>query len=183
LREDADYLNDLLRQFEALIHKTMNRLNISQNNMFYDDYTQELKLQLIDIYHSFTGNPLEVDVDRYKFTAYAGQGLYWHGLNLLRKNNRLDTFYPTDEETMDWLQGQESDSGQNFETSLYIEDFLQQAKARLTAEDYRLLLYLVEGQQTMKALAKRMGVSRDTIYQRRKRIQTRLHDLKDCLMH
>jgi len=182
LREDADYLNDLLRQFEALIHKTMNRLNIAQTHMFYDDFTQELKLQLIEIYQSFTGNPLESEIDRYKFTAYAGQGLYWHGLNLLRQD-KLDTFYATDEETMDWLQGEKGEGGKNFETSLYIEDFLKQAKVRLTAEDYRLLLYLVEGQHTMETLAKRMGVSRDTIYQRRKRIQTRLDDLKECLMH
>ena len=182
MQEDANHLNELLIQFEALIHKTMQRLNIPQTNMFYEDFTQELYIQLIEIYYTFEGDPLAIEVDRYKFTAYAGRGLYWHGLNLLRQD-KLDTFQATDEEQLDWLQEQEEQLTQTSSASLYIEDFLKQARARLAVEDYRLLLYLVEGTYTMKELAKLLGVSRDTIYQRRKRIQDRLQDLKECLIH
>lgn len=182
LNEDPEDLNALLLQFEALIHKTMSRLNIPQNNMFYEDFTQELALELVEIYQTFEGEPLASDIDRYKFTAYAGRGLYWHGLNLLRQD-KLDTFYATDEEEMDWLQEQGEDAAETLTTSIYIEDFLKQAQVRLSAEDYQLLLYLMEGKYTMQELAELMGVSRDTIYQRRQKMQGRLKDLKECLMH
>lgn len=182
MKEASEELNALLLQFEALIHKTMSRLNIPQNNMFYEDFTQELALELIEIYQTFEGEPLASDIDRYKFTAYAGRGLYWQGLNLLRQD-KLDTFYATDEEEMDWLQEQGEDAAEIFTTSIYIEDFLKQAKVRLSTEDYQLLLHLMEGKYTMQELAELMGVSRDTIYQRRKKIQGRLKDLKECLIH
>ena len=107
MAQDAECLNQLLIQFEALVHKTMVRLNIQQHHMFYEDFTQELQLQLIEIYRSFEGNPLELEIDRYKFTAYAGQGLYWHGLNLLRQDN-LDTVHTPKEEQLDWLLEQEA---------------------------------------------------------------------------
>ncbi len=182
LKEVSEDLNTLLLQFEALIHKTMSRLNIPQNNMFYEDFTQELALELIEIYQTFEGEPLVSDIDRYKFTAYAGRGLYWQGLNLLRQN-KLDTFYATDEEEIDWLQEQGEDAAETFTTSIYIEDFLKQAQARLSAEDYQLLLHLMEGKYTMQELAELMNVSRDTIYQRRQKMQGRLRDLKECLIH
>lgn len=182
MTQDAERLNQLLIQFEALVHKTMVRLNIQQHNMFYEDFTQELQLQLIEIYHSFEGNPLELEIDRYKFTAYAGQGLYWHGLNLLRQDN-LDTVHTPKEEQLDWLLEQEANPNQKSTTTLYIEDFLAQAKSRLSDEDYLLLLYLVDGKYTLNELAKLLAVSRDTLYQRRKKIQTRLQDLKGCLMN
>ncbi len=182
LKEEPEDLNALLRQFEALIHKTMSRLNIPQNNMFYEDFTQELSLELIEIYQNFEGEPLTSEIDRYKFTAYAGRGLYWHGLNLLRQE-QLDTFYATDEEELDWLQEQGEDAPEPFATSVYIEDFLKQAQVRLSTADYQLLLYLMEEKYTMQELAELIGVSRDTIYQRRKKIQGRLKDIKECLMH
>ena len=178
MKQDSEHLNQLLTEFEPLVHKTMNRLNILQNNIHYEDFTQELQIQLIDIYQSFEGSPLASEIDRYKFTAYAGQGLYWHGLNLLRQDT-LETINPTDEAEMDWLMEEEGESSY----SLYIEDFFQQAKRRLAAEDYLLVLYMSEGKYTMNELANLMGVSRDTIYQRKKRIQLRLQDLKECLIY
>lgn len=177
MNKESECLHQILIQFEALVHKTMNRLNISQNNMHYEDFTQELQIQLIEIFQSFDGNPLESEIDCYKFIAYAGQGLYWHGLNLLRQGN-LEMIYPTDEEQIDWFIEGVKDTQNN----LYINDFLQQAKPRLSEEDYLLVLYMCEGKYTVLELANLMGVSRTTIYQRRKRIQLRLQDLKECLI-
>src|SRR5690625_3012284 len=132
----------------------MNRLNILQNNIHYEDFTQELQIQLIDIYQSFEGSPLASEIDRYKFTAYAGQGLYWHGLNLLRQDT-LDTINPTDEAEMDWFMEEEGEPSY----SLYIEDFFQQAKRRLAAEDYLLVLYMSEGKYTIDRKSTRLNSS------------------------
>ena len=182
MKQNSEYLEKLLIQFQALIHKTMNRLNLRQHDMDYDDLTQELQLHLLTIFESFQGDPLRSEADRYKFTAYAGRGLYWHGLNLLRQN-KMNPVHISDNEEMDWLIEQEGDSDKETQTNIYIEDFLKQAQGRLSEEDYSLLLHIVEGKYTMDELAGLMGVSRDTIYQRKKKIQQRLLNIKDCLTH
>src|SRR5699024_768126 len=166
----------------------MNRLNLRQHDMDYDDLTQELQLHLLTIFESFQGDPLRSEADRYKFTAYAGRGLYWHGLNLLRQN-KLNPLHISDNEEMDCLveqvgtsdkdemyqlDEQVGTSNKETQTNIYIEDFLKQAQDILSEKDYSLLLHIVEGKYTIDELAGLMGVSRDTIYQRKKKIQQRL---------
>src|SRR5699024_8968834 len=176
------HINQLLKDFKPLIHKTMQRLNIHSNHMDYDDFYQELQIKLISIYKSFNGDPLNVTTDSYRFTSYASTGLYWHGLNLLRKENHV-TLQLTENEQIDWLAYEEDASNSMFKSDLFIEDFLKQVKSRLTDQEYLLLLYIVEGKYTVLELAELLNVSRDTIYQRKNKIQKRLHGLKECLMN
>src|SRR5699024_8270298 len=114
-----EYLDDLLKQFKPLIHKTMNRMKIFQNHMDYDDFIQELQIQLIEILHRFDGDPLASDEDRFKFTAYASNGLYWHGLNLLKKN-APELIHAEDEHQMDWVIYENSDLMQTLNSNLHI---------------------------------------------------------------
>ena len=46
---DALDLNDFLLQFQPLVYKTLNRLNIRSTHMDYDDYFQELQIHLLKI--------------------------------------------------------------------------------------------------------------------------------------
>lgn len=176
----ADIVNKLLEEFESLLYKTMHRLHITPNQSNYDDYFQELQIKLITIYQTFDGNPLSVIEDRYRFTAYAGKGLYWHGLYLFRKDNSLLNEVNT-MEIAETLQNQE-DNILEKNSELFISDFLNHAKNRLVEQDYLLLLYLVEGKRTVKEMARLMNVTRDTIYQRKNKIQEQLFNLKECLM-
>ena len=177
---DNEYLNDLFKQFKPLIHQTMNRMKIFKNHMDYDDFIQELQIQLIEILHRFDGDPLASDEDRFKFTAYASNGLYWHGLNLLKKNDP-EFVHAEDEDQLDWIISENSDWMQALNSNLPIEDFLNQARKRLTYEDYLLLMFLVEGEYSMKEIAEFFQIDLSTIYERKKKIQQRLQGIKHCL--
>ena len=71
--------------------------------MGYDDFFQELQLKLVDLYTHFDGLPLEKEIDRYRFTSYAKTGLYWHGLNLLRKDS-FNHYQSIENEAFDYLE-------------------------------------------------------------------------------
>lgn len=159
----------------------MQRLNIQSTHLYYDDFFQEMQIKLLDLYSSFDGNPIEVLEDRYRFAAYTSKGLYWHGLNLIRKEapSSLSLF---DNEQDEYIQI-EDDSKSESTSSLYIEDFLRQAKNRLTKNEYILLLHLSEGKHSLMDIADLLSISRDTLYQRKKKIREKLDDLKECLIN
>lgn len=181
MHADSEEYNDLLRQFEPLIHKTIHRLNIHQNHMDYDDFFQELQLQLVKVYQSSQGEPLTNDIERYKFTAYASKGLYWHGINLLKKKDH-NSLLTMEDEKLDWLIHQHTEGDLPSESNIHIEDFFKAAQKRLSGADFELLGFIVEDSYTIQELADIFGVSRDTIYQRKKRIRERLSDIKECLI-
>ncbi|HLR92856.1 MAG TPA: sigma-70 family RNA polymerase sigma factor [Atopostipes sp.] len=170
-------ISRLLIEFKPLIHKTIHRLNIHPRHINYDDYFQELQMKLIQIYQSFDGDPLYNKEDRYKFTAYAGNGLYWRGIDLFK--DKQFTSLPTMEDMQ--LEQLIEDSGSISEGSVYIEDFLTKAQVRLTESEYLLFLYLAEGKYTITEIAELMNVSRGTVYKRRAKIQKKLEDIKECL--
>jgi len=173
--------NDLLLEFKPLIYKTMYRLNIKQNHADYDDFFQEMQIHLIEIFHKFAGDEENFEAERFKFTAYAGKGLYWYGIDLLHKGY-VDNEQLIDRDQLDWFIESDGEVQDTPSSNVFIEDFLTQAKRRLSKQDYLLLLYLIQDNNTVQELADIMGVSRDTIYQRKKKIQTRLQDIKKCLM-
>ena len=72
------YHEHLIRLFAPLVYKTLARCNIHSAHIHYDDYWQELRIKLLQIAQNFDGQPLTNDDDRYRFTAYAQRGLYWH---------------------------------------------------------------------------------------------------------
>ena len=173
-----DSFNQILEQFQPLIYKTLQKLNIQQHHMDYDDFFQELQIQLLKIFDEFSGDVLNQDVDRYKFTAYAGQGLYWHGLNLIRAED-VRAYDTIEDGQLDYLHT--SECGFDLASNLNIQEFFDLARVRLSDEDYELLLYLAEGKYGVQELAEVFGVSRKTIYERNKRICRRLEGIKNCL--
>lgn len=170
-----------LKQFNPLIHKTLQRLNMTQMQMDYEDYHQELQIKLIEILMVFKNDSGDLEEKNAKFVAYAGQGLYWHGLDLLQKKKH-QAFERPDSESIEYLADYQTLDLESFEVDLYMEDFFRLAKKRLSEKDYSLLLQLASGQYTMQELATEYDVARDTIYQWKNKIQARLQDLKDCLI-
>lgn len=84
---EHDHRHLVLEQFEPLIHKSLSQMNVKPHYRDYDDFAQELRLKLLDVYQRFDGQALEED--RYRFIAYAGQALRWTVANLLRKQQDL----------------------------------------------------------------------------------------------
>ena len=148
--------------------------------MDYEDYLQEFRIHLIDIRYMFDGDPLASDEERYKFTVYADNGLYWHGLNLL-KQNKPEILHTTDEDQLDWIIHKKSDLENLLNTNLHIQDFLSEARKRLSYQDYLLLMFIAEGSHSVVDIAEFLGLAPSTIYQHKKKIQKRLEDIKGCL--
>ncbi|AEA01901.1 MULTISPECIES: sigma-70 family RNA polymerase sigma factor [Aerococcus] len=173
MRLDKLYADRLLREFEALIHRTLADLNIRKCHGDYQDYAQELRLKLLDVVDRFEGDPLAED--RYRFVAYAGRYLRWSLLDLLRQTSRLPQLTLSDHQ--DWLT--ESESAEDFEAGA--ADFLQAAQDTLSERDYQLTLALAEGDFSIADIARTFGVARKTIYQWKDRLAQRLLPFKDLL--
>lgn len=177
---DFEASSIFLKDYTPLIHKVLQQLNIPQNHMDYEDYFQELQIKLIEILQNFKNDSADLEEKNAKFVAYAGRGLYWHGLDLLGKKTNLP-FDTVDNDYIDWLANHELADSTSFESNLSTEDFFHLAKKRLSEKEYLLLIQLAEGQHTMQELADEYGVARDTIYQWKHKIQNRLEGIKDCL--
>lgn len=177
---ESEGTNNFLKTFEPLIHKVLNQLNIRQNHMNYEDYYQELQIKLVDILKVFKNDSVDLDEKNCKFIAYARQGLYWEGLDLLRKSNR-EAKKIGESRPIEWLEDRNAVNFNSFNLNIYTEDFFRLAKRRLSSKDFLLLLQLADGQYTMQELADEYGVVRDTIYEWKNRIRDRLKDIKDCL--
>lgn len=177
---DSEGTLNFLEQFEPLIHKTLTVLNISQSQNDYEDFFQEFQIKLLEISQKFQSDVEDRDVQRYQFVAFAGRGLYWHGLSLLRKKKQ-QPFQPIEMEQIEWWSDQEPTEATLPEETLETKEFLEGAKQRLSEKDYQFMLQLIEGKYTMQEMANDYGVSRTTIYKWKERIQTRLLDLKKCL--
>lgn len=172
---------NFLEEFKPLIYKVLQKLNIQQRHMDYEDFFQELQIQLLKISKSFKSDTSDSEIERYKFLAYADRGLYWYGLNLLRQQQPHHSFETVDEESIDRLALKNDLTAGVAEPNLYTQEFFDLAKKRLSAKEYSLLLQFAKGKYTMQELADEQGVSRDTVYQWKYKIQERLQDIKECL--
>ncbi|KAA9296586.1 MULTISPECIES: sigma-70 family RNA polymerase sigma factor [Aerococcus] len=170
---DKLFADRLLREFEALIHKTLSDLNIRKCHGDYQDYAQELRLKLLDLAERFDGNPL--GQDRYRFVAYAGRYLRWCLLDLLRQTSRLPQL------TLSENQDLMTDSAETEAFDFGIADFLQAAQDTLSERDYQLTLALAERDFSIADLARTFGVARKTIYQWKNRLAQLLLPFKDLL--
>lgn len=181
MEQEAIEVSRFLVDFKPLIYKTLKRLNIQPRHMDYEDCFQELQIHLLSIRKSYlkSGKLADAETERYKFTSYAGQGLYWHGLNLIKKNKKA-AFQAIDSKDIEWLNHAQNNKPST-RSDIVLSDFFCQAKKMLTDEDYLLLLFLADEEYTIDKIAEEMQVSRSTIYQRKSRIQERLQDIKDCL--
>ena len=178
----SEEIESLLNMYTPLLHKTMQRLNIRTNHMDYDDFFQEFQIKLLTLLKEFDGTPLLLDSDRFRFTSYAQKGLYWHGLNLIRKKTSPTTSleeYTQNDSTLQELNGYTHES----DTTLFVQEFMKEAVKRLSKHEVVLLHYLVENTYSISELCQRMNVSRDTIYQRKNKIKEKLEGLKECLIN
>lgn len=164
----------MLTQFEPLIHKTLQRMTINQRHISYEDYAQELRIKLLAIEESFDGEAL--GEDRIRFVAFAGKGLYWHLVSLLRKNQKKS------EVSYDEIEAA-ADVDIPFESSrIELLFFMEEVRRRLDQSEYELLMMLCDESLTVTEIAKLYGVGRKTIYQRKNKIVSKINDLKTLLL-
>lgn len=170
------YKSLLLKQFEPLLHKTLHRLNIFQGHWHYEDYLQELRLKLLTIDEAFDGKPLKGDGIR--FAAYAGKGLYWHLVNLLRSENQQQEILVEDISLLSDTKGMLAPLQAG---SYALSTFIEGVKQRLDKEELALFYVLADGSYSIHEIAASYGVSRKTIYERKKKLVEKIEELKVLL--
>ena len=182
---DSVDTSNFLIKYQPLIHKTLYRLRIKKSHMNYEDYYQELQIQLLNIRMKFLAadeyDLEDSEIRQSYFIAYATNGLYWHGLNIVIKDKE-QTFSCSNEDDLEWISFKNDSNIDIQHSNIFIEDFFKQAKKRLTAEDYELFTYLSSGKYTTKEIAEMMKVSVPLIYDRKERIKGRLEGIKECLI-
>ena len=168
------YRSRVLAQFEPLVHKTLARLFISPRHVSYEDYAQELRLKLLEIEAGFDGKAL--GEDRMRFVAFAGRGLYWFLISLLRKEKKaVSVSFDDIEAAIECEVPVES-------SRLELVLFLEEARRRLDAGEFELFQLLMHGEWTVTEIARFYGVQRKAIYRRKKKLVDKLSDLKDLLI-
>lgn len=164
----------ILQEFMPLIYKVLYQLSIFQSHYYFEDYVQELSLKLLQLAKRFKGDMLKDSDCRYQFVAYAQKGLYWFGLDLLKKQDKCHS------QDIDQVSIKELPSiNPSFEANLQISQFFAEAKSRLSAFEFNLLQLL--SQYPVSDIADKLSLSRQAIYEKRKKIQNKLATLKPLL--
>lgn len=164
-----EHLEILLEQYSRLIHKVLVECG-QYNKPDYEDYYQELSIKLFELAEGYEGDPLGEDADRYRFTAFAKQGLKRGLIDMLRKekfwNDAMTS--PLSEYIF------ESEVGK-----LSIENLLvlmNDLRRYLTSGELNLVKGIVNGINS-KELAKCFGVSRKTIAKWKGQIRQKLSEI------
>lgn len=173
---DILFQEQLILKFKPLIHKVLRSVYLNPSNPNYDDYYQELSLELINIVQNFKGDPL--GDEQYIFTAYAQRGLKWFLIDKIRADK-----FPHFEISASDAIYYENEEGLEFNSSLTsgVNLFMTEAKKRLNAKESELFKYIASGDYTLTELAKHFGLSRKTISKRKGQIKEKLKNLKYIL--
>lgn len=154
----------LVLTFDALVYKVIHELHISPKHMAFEDYAQELRIHLFTLADRFDGDIF--GDDRFKFTKYAHQGLYWFLIDLLRYDQRRNHQPLPD----DYKLGSIPVS----QTRDFMLAFWQTAQKSLSEEEYWLCRLLYTQECSMQDLANYFGISRKTLYQRKRKLQNKV---------
>lgn len=161
--------DQILRQFEPLIHYTLHRGGLRQSQATYEDYAQELRVRLLFLADDFGPSLLKAP-GRYRFTAYAKQALFHRLVDLLRQNTQPTQ--PTADLTIFEGEGYIDNNGAN--------DFLSAAKAHLSAKDWAFMQQVIAS-DNWSTLAKELGISRQALHKKRQKLSRQLAELRPIL--
>lgn len=174
MKTNEDF-EQLLDQYNPLIHRVMKSLYIYPSDNQYEDYLQELRIKLIKIAENFDGDPLVRD--KYRFTNFAKRGLTWYLIDLFRSDKKAKD----EVSLLDITFIEEDGLGLLEDSRLPVISFYEEVKKRLNSTEITLFWALLSGNYTSQQLAMEYGVSRKTISKRKKQIRDKLQSLKIIL--
>ena len=166
---------DILTQYEPLVHHVLKRLFIQPRSNDYDDLAQIARIALLHAAHHTKVNPLsKIEKDRYQFVSFARSRMQWAVTDELRKlgnyqdkETAVETF-PIEEspqlaleETLDWNQK------------------WRNILPQLNKDQLTLLYLLLDDSLTHTDRAKALKLSRKTYYKRKSQLAEKLVSLKD----
>lgn len=164
---------EFFTQFEGVVFGVLKRMHIHYLNPDYDEFTQIGRLSLVKAYENFTDDIYD-DAYRGAFVSYAYTRIRWAILDAILQKNRLRENEQIWDETFDYTL---MDKTSDFEAHVYEQEWLQSILKYLNPAEKRLVIALCVYHLTITDIAQKEGVSRQTIYKRRKSIQNKLRHL------
>lgn len=147
-------------QYKGVVYHVVHSFKISKTHPDYDDLLQIGFIALFSAFKSFAGS-IKTENDHYKFIAYAKRLVRWRLIDHFKKVNRLDEIaFSLDMENV--LQVKD-----DFEKDIYVKSLLEEAPKDIRQYLVDVLIYGL----TPSQMAKKYSVSRQTIYNRRKKVQ------------
>lgn len=86
-QESEELAERLLEQFEGVLKGVLYHLNIMNRHADYEDYLQEGRLWILEVYQTKGGNPFEPP-EKYWYVGYIRRGYQWRVLRALSMANR-----------------------------------------------------------------------------------------------
>lgn len=169
LTEGLDYL--INEEQKGIIYGALKRLNINNWAIEFDDLVQEGRLAFAKAFASYPDNPRE----NQKFNCYAYQAVYWRLLDLLRKSQMVNSH--NDGESNDLLMEiPNSESNCPFERIATI-DLMERLVKCCTERERRFIRLCYEENLTGGEIAKQERISRQTVYQIRRKIKEKVQKI------
>lgn len=162
----------LLDTYEGVLYSALKKLGMYRSHQNFDDYYQEGCLELFAAYELCEVDPLE-HLNRYTFIHFLQRRLRWAFLDQKRKEGRLHGREDIPESELFLLESPSAP----FEDTLEMKELLHGLTALLTEKEQLFLQDRLIRELSMTEIARRHGVSRNTVHYWRQRIQDKLASL------
>ncbi|GEK27914.1 sigma-70 family RNA polymerase sigma factor [Furfurilactobacillus siliginis] len=158
---------------ERVLFGVMKRLNVRVHDTYYEDVISEGRIIYAAVYVEYVTAKHEFDAE--KLRRYAYQRLYWRLLDYLRNHTRSSNHQtPLTDAMIAYLP--DPQTAGSVETS----DLFTRIALICDVADRRLLSLLMQSELNMSQIARQLGVSRPTLYKRRRILAAKLaHYLPD----
>lgn len=161
---------DFFTQYEGVVFGVLKRLNIYLFNSDYDEYAQIGRINLVNAYQTFPGDPW--DEEQFEpFTSYAFTKIRWKIVDTMRQKARREEREQKWEEHFNHTL---TSPNKSLSEVILEKEWLEEVLAHLNPPEQQLVIDLCVHRMTMTDIAKKEGVSRKTIYTRRKKVQEKL---------
>lgn len=161
---------DFFDQYSGMVHGALRRLGVWHMHADYDDFVQQGLLKLVEAYENYPKD-LEQEECVKQFGGYAYQKVYWHMIDLMRKQKRQwesEMAWPED------LEGNQPDTQVSIEQNYQEMDLLKNMLPLLTATEQAYLVDAVVNRMSVTEIAQKQGVSRKTVYEWKKKVAVKL---------
>lgn len=161
---------DFFDQYSGMVHGALKRLGMWRMHPEYEDFVQQGLIKLVEAYETY---PRDLEQEEYlkQFGGYAYQRVYWHMIDLLRKQRRKwesEMAWPED------LEGQQPDQHPSIEQGYQEMDLLAQMLPLLTLKEQSYLVDVVVNRLSVTEIAQKQRVSRKTVYAWKKKVAEKL---------
>lgn len=161
---------DILTQYEPLVHHVLKRCFIDPRSNDYEDLAQIARMALLEAAHQTKANPLSpLKEDRNRFITFARSRMIWAVNDELRRLVR----HEQRETAVDDFPTQMA-QGECLEEALHWGDMWRKILPHLTTMQLNLLYLLLDESLTHAERANQLGLSRKSYYKHKNQLATRL---------